>query len=140
MLRILRVSSVVVFIEDFIAAAHWWGRMTEAPIVRLPRSASLQLGDLELVFTPPDDRNPPGGSPLPYFEVDDFDHTRSWLSTWGCIEMHRPLSVPGGRQITQFRDPFGVIFGLEGPVPRNGPVWPEVDEDMAQLRSHYGIE
>lgn len=136
-LTVGRVSSVVLFNEDWEAVAHWWARLTGRPLVRFPRSASIDLAGVEIVFSPTDDRNPMGGSPLPYLEVPDFDEARRELAGWGCLEMHRPLWVQGHRQITQFRDPFGNIFGLEGPLERPEDTWPEVRREVAELRERY---
>jgi hypothetical protein len=132
-----RVSSVVVFCLDWIAAAHWWARMTGTPVQRMPRSASLVFDGVELVFVPPDERNPAGGSPLPYWRVEDFDGTRAELAEWGCVELHRPVGTPGRNRITQFADPFGTTFGIEGPWPEGTPVWPEVTAEMTALRAAY---
>jgi hypothetical protein len=132
-----RVSSVVFFSEDWEAVAHWWARLVGRPLVRFPRSASVDLANVELVFSPIDNRNPAGGSPLPYLEVLDFEEARRELASWGCLEMHRPLGVQGRRQITQFRDPFGNIFGIEGPLARPEEVWPEVRQEISKLRERY---
>ncbi|HEV7651505.1 MAG TPA: hypothetical protein VGP26_25415 [Actinophytocola sp.] len=138
-LELSRVSSVVVFGSDWIAAAHWWSRMCDTPVIRLPRSASVMVGTAELVFAPPDERNDPGGSPVPYWHAEDFNDTRAELSGWGCVELHRPVATPARNQITQFKDPFGMIFGIEGPLIVESPLWPEVEAEIAGLRAAYGV-
>ncbi|MFG2012149.1 VOC family protein [Micromonospora sp. NPDC048868] len=134
---ISRVSSVVIFSEEWLAIAHWWANLTRQPLVRFPRSASIDLAGVEIVFSPTDERNPPGGSPLPYLEVADFNDARRELANRGCLEIHRPLAVQGGRQITQFRDPFGNIFGIEGALSGPDELWPEVVQEMRELRELY---
>lgn len=133
-LRLERVSSVLVFVSDWIAAGHWWAAMTGQAVGRLPGATYVRLGDVELIFRPLDGRNPIGGSPVGYWWVAGFEETRELLRDWGCVELHYPLEIPGDRQITQFRDPFGTIFGIEGPVLPDRPVWPEARVEVDELR------
>lgn len=111
------VRSVLVFVPDPAAAAAYWARVLgHGEVQRLPSVAVIRIGEVDLVFRLPDDRNEPGGSPVVYWSVDDFSSMRAHLTEWGCVELHYPLETPGGTIITQFEDPFGMIFGIEGPA------------------------
>ncbi|WP_397539825.1 VOC family protein [Salinispora mooreana] len=115
------IRSVLVFVPDPAAAALFWAGMLGHPeVIRTPSVAVVQIGEVELIFRLPDDRNNPGGSPVVYWTVDDFARAREHISEWGCIELHYPLMATGDTVITQFLDPFGVTFGIEGPASTAG--------------------
>lgn len=75
------------------------------------------LGGVELGFHPADDtRNPRGGSPVVYWAVESVDTTRTALLDRGCTHHRGPLDIDDGRRICQLVDPFGTVFGLDGPA------------------------
>jgi hypothetical protein len=97
------------------------------PVRRLPLFAMIQVGGIDLCFCPPDYRNTPGGSPAVYWWAARFNQARYHFKDWSCVELHYPIICPDNTQVTQFRDPFGVIFGIQGPVGPDDPVWPDRD-------------
>jgi hypothetical protein len=127
------VASVLVFSPHWHAASMWWAEVTgTSAVTRTPLNATLNIGDVELAFCPADERNPVGGSPVVYWQVDDFNDARHVLRTWGCIEIHKPLGLADGQQITQFKDPYGIVFGIQGAISDEQPLWPEVSEGSQQ--------
>jgi predicted enzyme related to lactoylglutathione lyase len=100
------------FVADPAAAARFWRDALDAPAHEDPQV--VEFGELELFFHLADERNPQGGTVV-YFDVDDFDTAREELVAAGCAPHRGPLSIPGGRRICQLRDPFGTIWGLDGP-------------------------
>jgi hypothetical protein len=129
-----RVSSIILFVDDWVAVAHFWARMLgTGKVRRFPTGGFVDVGGVEILFSIPDERNPVGGSPAPYFEVGHFNRTRDELKAWGCIELHYPLLIANRQQITQFRDPFGTIFGIQGPLDGE-PFWPEARAETDALK------
>ena len=113
-MRFGRVREVMVFVDDPAAAVRFWSDALQLdPRAGLPL---LDLGHIELFFNLADpEKNPQGGSTVVYFEVDDFDATRDALLAAGCKQHHGPLAIEDGRRICQLRDPFGTVWGLNGP-------------------------
>lgn len=139
MIDITGVHSVLVFVEDWVGAAEWWALVVAAQVVeRQPLAATVHCGPVEIVFRPPDYRNPPGGSPVIYLRVNDFNSARRKFRSSGAVELHYPLEIPGGLQLTQFRDPFATIFGIVGAVTDEGGVWPEIETEISLLRRAFG--
>lgn len=125
---VVGIHSVLIFTAKPIDNAHWWANMLGGlPVYRLPLFASIKVGGTEVSFRPTDYRNPPGGSPTLYWRVERFNDARYHFKDWSCIELHYPVLCPDGTQVTQFRDPFGVIFGIQGPASSQDPVWPDRD-------------
>jgi predicted enzyme related to lactoylglutathione lyase len=106
------IRTVMAFVADPAAAARFWGHALNAPMHEdLPL---VEFGDLDLFFHLAAERNPQGGTVV-YFDVDDFDAARDELIAAGCAPYRGPLTLPSGRRICQLRDPFGTIWGLDGP-------------------------
>jgi len=128
------IQSVLVFSSDPVENAHWWAAMWGGlPVRRLPAFAIVVIGGIEVCFRPPDYRNPPGGSPCVYWRVESFNQTRYHLKDWSCIELHYPIIWPDGTQITAFRDPFGVTFGIQGTAGPDEPIWPDRDLNSGRI-------
>lgn len=115
------VSTVMIFADDPELSARWWGELLGAP-VKLDVSGTgavyawVEVSGVELGFHPADDeRNPRGGSPVVYWQVDNVDETRSRLLAAGCEHHRGPLTIEPGRRIAQVTDPFGTIVGIDGP-------------------------
>jgi predicted enzyme related to lactoylglutathione lyase len=111
----------MVFADDPEVSARWWGETLGAP-VKLDVAGTgavyawIEVAGVELGFHPADDdRNPRGGSPVVYWQVDDVDQVRERLLAAGCAHHRGPLVIEPGRRIAQVRDPFGTVFGLDGP-------------------------
>ncbi|KIF73924.1 glyoxalase [Streptomyces sp. 150FB] len=115
------VRTVMVFAKDPEASADWWCRLLGTPVkTEVSDTGAVyawgEIGGVELGFHPADDeRNPRGGSPVVYWEVDDVDQARDWLLAAGCEHHRGPLTIERGRRIAQLRDPFGTIVGIDGP-------------------------
>lgn len=78
--------------------------------------AWLDLDGLEFGFHPASPKaNAHGRSTVPYWSVEDLDTERKHLLEAGCTHHRGPLDVEPGRRICQLIDPFGTVFGLDGP-------------------------
>jgi predicted enzyme related to lactoylglutathione lyase len=117
------IAQVVLFVDDPPATAAFWGEALEAPFRLVDGGALVDLDFAELFFHPADDetassgevKNPRGASTVVYFAVDDFDAARDRLLAAGCQPWRGPLAIEEGRRICQLRDPFGTVWGLDGP-------------------------
>jgi predicted enzyme related to lactoylglutathione lyase len=114
---LLGVRAVMAFVSDPRAAAAWWSAVTGVRPGRAGDFTWLVLpGPVELAFHPADDeRNPRGGSPVIYWAVGDLDDSRRSLLAAGAVAHRGPLEIAPGRRICQLQDPFGTVFGLDGP-------------------------
>jgi predicted enzyme related to lactoylglutathione lyase len=104
------------FVSQPSQAATWWARAMDTVAHHDGEYSFVEVGELEVGFHPNDDgRNPPGSSTVAYFHADDFEQSRTRFLQLGCT-MHRgPLDVSATRRIAQLTDPFGNVFGLDGP-------------------------
>lgn len=114
------VRTVLVFAADPRRSAGWWAEVLDVParfdIDGESVYAWVDIAGVELGFHPADpERNPPGASTVPYWGVDDLDVVRDRLLAAGCARHRGPLVVEAGRRICQLTDPFGFVFGLDGP-------------------------
>jgi predicted enzyme related to lactoylglutathione lyase len=114
------IRTIMVFVDDPEVAACWWGRVLDAEVQLDIDGESvyawLDINGLELGFhlvSP--NNNPHGGSTVPYWTVEDLDTERKRLLEAGCTHHRGPLDVEPGRRICQLVDPFGTVFGLDGP-------------------------
>lgn len=109
----------MVFVGDPEATARWWAAVFDAEVQRDIDGqnvyAWLDLDGIELGFHPASSRNPVGGSTVPYWAVEDLAAERQRLLDAGCSPHRGPLDVAAGRRVCQLVDPFGFIFGLDGP-------------------------
>ncbi|MFK0167306.1 VOC family protein [Streptomyces sp. NPDC090306] len=115
------VRTVMVFALDPAASARWWAEVLGVRAHFEGEDtggyAWLEAGGVELGFHPADDaRNPPGASPVVYWAVDAVDATRRALVDRGCRHHRGPLDIAEDRRICQLVDPFGTVFGLDGPA------------------------
>ncbi|GAA1927733.1 VOC family protein [Streptantibioticus ferralitis] len=114
------VRTVMVFADDPEKCARWWASVLDTE-VRLEVDdgrvyAWLDVSGIELGFHPADEtRNPRGGSPVVYWAVDHVDAVRTRLLDAGCTHHRGPIEAEPGRKICQLTDPFGTIFGIDGP-------------------------
>ena len=117
------IAQVVVFVEEPSAAASFWAEALEAPWRLADGGALVDLGFVELFFHPVDhettasgeEKNPRGGSTVVYLAVEQLDVARTRLLAAGCELWRGPIEIGKGRRICQLRDPFGTIWGLDGP-------------------------
>lgn len=117
------IRAVMVFAEDPEASARWWAGVLEAEVhVDVDERggavyAWIDVAGVEFGFHPLDEeRNKRGGSPVPYWAVDEFDTVRRRLLDAGCAHHRGPLDVGDGtgRRIAQLTDPFGNVIGIDG--------------------------
>lgn len=116
-----RVVAIMLFAEDTHAVGAWWAKAFGVELIEVEphpqgdfvffKAAGVEFG----VHAADPIKNPLGGSPVVYFSVPSVDAARERLLADGA-ELHRgPLAVSAGRSICQLRDPFGNVFGLDGP-------------------------
>jgi uncharacterized glyoxalase superfamily protein PhnB len=117
------IAQVVVFVDEPPAAARFWADAFGAQSRPADGGALVELPFAELFFHPADReqapsgelKNPPGASTVVYLAVDDFDAARERLLAAGCEAWRGPIAIEDGRRICQLRDPFGTVWGLDGP-------------------------
>ncbi|MFG2564686.1 VOC family protein [Streptomyces sp. NPDC048567] len=117
------IRAIMIFTADPDTAASWWGKVLDAEVHRDVNEnngdvyAWLDIAGIEFGFHPLDEKhNKRGGSPVPYWSVDDVDAARQRLLDAGCTHHRGPLDVGDGtgRRIAQLQDPFGNVIGLDG--------------------------
>lgn len=117
------IRAVMIFAEDPEKSARWWATVldTEVHLDVDDNSGAvyawLDIAGVEFGFHPLDEkRNKRGGSPVPYWAVDDVDAVRQRLLDAGCTHHRGPLDVDEGtgRKIAQLADPFGNVIGVDG--------------------------
>ena len=115
------VRAVLMFAEDTHAVANWWAAafgVEHVEVVQDPEGdfVSFETHGVELGIHPADEqKNPVGGSPVVYWSVPSVAAAREELLKLGATPHRGPLAVDPGRSICQLLDPFGNIFGLDGP-------------------------
>lgn len=117
------VAQVVVFVEDPAGASRFWAEALDVPHRLANGGALVEAAFAEIYFHPVDEektpwgeeKNPWGSSTVVYLAVDDFDAARERLISAGCQPWRGPLEIEEGRRICQLRDPFGTVWGLDGP-------------------------
>ena len=111
----------MVFAEDTHAAAVWWAAafgVNRLDVEEHPQGdySSFDVGGVEIGFHTADPaKNPVGGSPVVYWSVRSLSRAREELIGAGATPHRGPLVVDDRRTICQLRDPFGNVFGLDGP-------------------------
>jgi len=109
------IKAVMYFVNQPDEAASWWAGAMEGEVHHANEFSYVEVGDLEIGFHANDGLNPRGSSTVAYFSTDDFEAERARLLHLGC-SMHRgPLELSATRTIAQLKDPFGNVFGLDGP-------------------------
>ena len=106
------------FADDPEACGRWWaGQLLDRAEIRVEGGYCwFDVGGVEVGFHPADaERNPRGGSPVVYWAATDVLAQRQAFLDDGCTPHRGPLDIEPGRRICQLMDPFGNIFGLDGP-------------------------
>ena len=108
------------FAADPGAAATWWARALDLGSDDIHSNEAftwLEVDGVEIGFHPADpERNPVGGSPVVYFATDGFNADWARLLAMGATPHRGPVTVSSTRRVTQVRDPFGNVVGLDGPA------------------------
>lgn len=115
-----RVRTVMCFTPSPDTAGQWWSEVLGVELHREVEGESvytwLDVDGVEFGFHMADEqRNPLGGSTVPYWSVADVAAVRQHLLDAGCTHHRGPLQVVPGRTICQVVDPFGTVIGLDGP-------------------------
>jgi|ERR1700722_1911073 predicted enzyme related to lactoylglutathione lyase len=113
------LRAVMVFAENPKEVAAWWADLLEYPNERVSIEkdfAWFEVDGIEFGFHRSDViKNPVGGSPVVYLRVDDHSAAVARAESKGA-RLHRgPLVIDASRSIAQLVDPFGNVFGLDGP-------------------------
>lgn len=114
------VRAVMIFADDPIVVASWWADLLGCPNDRVSLEGGFVwfgVGDIEFGFHPSDAlKNSAGGSPVVYLRVEDHSAAVARAESKGA-RLHRgPLAIGASRSIAQLIDPFGNVFGLDGPL------------------------
>ncbi len=112
------IRAVMFFADEPETCARWWARhLTGATEIQVEAGFCwFELEGIEIGFHPADaERNPRGGSPVVYWAAADVLTERDAFLEAGCLPHRGPLDVEPGRRICQLVDPFGNVFGLDGP-------------------------
>ena len=113
------VESVLLFVPDIAAAAHWYADLFGVTVGwENPQFAFIQAPGMTLGFHPADAKCPGGvGGTTVYWEVDDIAATVAWLSARGA-RLHRGPGVTSlGAGAAMLLDPFGCSIGLNASTP-----------------------
>ena len=119
-----RVRTVMVFVDDPTAAAFWYAPLFgDPPVQTLPTEGThfawFETDGIELAFHPTDtELNPGGRSVVAYWSVASVAKARTALLARGATHHRGPIVVDASRSICQLIDPFGTVFGLDGPRDR----------------------
>ena len=110
---------MMIFAQEPGVVAQWWADLLECPVDRVAfvdGFAWFDVGDIEFGFHLADaSKNPVSGSPVVHLRVEDLAAASARAESKGA-RLHRgPLAVESSRSITQLVDPFGNVFGLDGP-------------------------
>ena len=111
---------MMIFAQEPGVVAQWWADLLECPVDRVAfvdGFAWFDVGDIEFGFHPAEaEKNSVGGSPVVYLRVDDHSAAVSRAESKGA-RLHRgPRAIDASRSIAQLMDPFGNVFGLDGPL------------------------
>ena len=124
--RLTFVESVVLFVPDVTAAAHWYADIFKVPVrYENPTCAFIQTSNVLLGFHPEDEKYPGGvGGTTAYWEVQDLAGAIAFLQARGA-QLHRGPSLTDlGAKAAMPIDPFGCTIGL----------------NQSTAASHEGIE
>ncbi|MCL7427154.1 VOC family protein [Streptomyces sp. NPDC057806] len=136
----LRLTDFIIDCPDAMKLAAFYSEVTGLPVKDGSNEhwAGIQLGDIELAFTPVEDYRPPQwpGSEHPKqfhldFEVDDIEAEQRRVLALGAT-LHRDITDPDGYGFRVYTDPTGHPFCLcrnKGVTwTEQGPVWPQRDQ------------
>jgi len=113
------IRTVMFFCENPDEVSQWWSRLLNAPTETVNEDDGFCwfiASGTEYGFHPSDDgRNPPGGTPVVYLASSDFQSSMDRAMVLGATRHRGPLVLSPERVIAQFVDPFGNVFGIDGP-------------------------
>ena len=114
------LRGVMIFARDPETSCRWYAERVlrvESTAVQVDSGFwFVEVDGAEIGFHPADvERNPFGTSVVAYFATDGVSTHREALLDAGAEHHRGPLTIAGGRSICQLVDPFGAVFGLDGP-------------------------
>jgi predicted enzyme related to lactoylglutathione lyase len=113
------IRTVMFFCEIPSQVALWWAGLLSVQADTLTEEDGFVwfvAGGTEYGFHPADpERNPLGGTPVVYLATTDLRDAMSRAITMGATRHRGPLVVTSERSIAQLVDPFGNVFGVDGP-------------------------
>lgn len=124
------------FVERPLVSAEWWTELlgVSRDQIRIDQDfAYFDAGDIEFGFHLADmEKNPPGRSSVVYVGVEDHAASIERATALGATLHRGPLDVGAERRIAQLVDPFGTVFGLDGPsAALNSEKKPRVSERVS---------
>jgi predicted enzyme related to lactoylglutathione lyase len=113
------IKSVMLFCKKPSEVAHWWSELLNVPAELVSEENGFcwfVASGTEYGFHPSDDgRNPQGGTPVVYLASSNLKSSMDKAIVLGATKHRGPLVLSPERAIAQFVDPFGNIFGIDGP-------------------------
>lgn len=113
------IRAVMFFCETPSQVALWWAEFLCVQSDTLTEDDGFfwfMAGGTEYGLHPADsERNPLGGTPVVYLATKDLKDSMSRAIVMGATRHRGPLVVSSERSIAQLIDPFGNVFGVEGP-------------------------
>jgi transcriptional regulator with XRE-family HTH domain len=118
--RVRGIPQIVVFVDTPTAAANMWATALEARTRLADGGAVVDLSFCKLLFKSAGEQGTEGkfhvgSSTIVYLAVDDFEATLERLIVAGCELWRGPIELDGMRRTCEVRDPFGNVWGLNGP-------------------------
>lgn len=100
-------------------AAQWYAQFFDTEVIRSTQADDfflLQVGSVEVVFHPADEKGPSGvAGQVVYWQVDNLDAALQRALRLGAQLYRGPLDRLDGTWMCQVKDPFGNVIGLVGP-------------------------
>jgi predicted enzyme related to lactoylglutathione lyase len=107
------------FCEEPRLVAQWWAQLLNVQtdtVTDVDGFFWFLAGDMEYGFHRADDeRNPRGGTPVVYLATNELNASMRRAIAMGATAHRGPLVISSERSIAQLVDPFGNVFGLDGP-------------------------
>lgn len=114
-----KIRAVIFFCEIPNEVALWWAELLGVNSGIVNHDSGFfwfESGDTEYGFHPADpERNPLGRSTVVYLTTPDLRNAMDRAVTLGATRRRGPLVISPDRSIAQFVDPYGNVFGIDGP-------------------------
>ena len=111
-----QIESIVFFVADVDAAAHWYADMFDVAVQYKNRKyAFIQTPYMRIDFQPIDAKAPGGvGGTTVFWQVDHVAFAMDSLIARGAQRQRGPYVSDTGATIAIVVDPFGCALGLSG--------------------------
>ena len=109
-----------IVVANVVEATQWYEKLFKCRAVEIDARFSLfELSGCQFEICMADEKNPSStGGSVGYWNARPFDDWVMRFEVAGAALFRGPLTIPDGRRICQFQDPFGGIFGLVGDQPQ----------------------